>query len=223
MTIRAPARDLAHARPRSGAFCAVDSGSIPAVSAFEGADPAFATGSPLDGSSERGPMFLRSSSGRRLPLRGITTSRTPRSCRLTHRCDPSGVCPASRCRVGAANWRVASTRSDRSLTPRASRASASSGGPQRAARPDRRRCGCAAWRRCRARACPRRETGPAPWSESLRPPPESASAPPPFDRPPWPAPQESVGYDTLLGNTMVSARNLVVRSTFASVALASSA
>jgi hypothetical protein len=33
---------------------------------------------------------------------------------------------------------------------------------------------------------------------------------------------ESVGYDTLLGTTVVSARNLVVRNNLASVALASS-
>ena len=38
--------------PDSGAFDAVDPGAVPAVAAFEGADPAFASGSPFDVAAE---------------------------------------------------------------------------------------------------------------------------------------------------------------------------
>ena len=45
--------------PDPGAFGSVDPGSVPAVSAFQGADPAFAAGPPLDCSSERRPVPRR--------------------------------------------------------------------------------------------------------------------------------------------------------------------
>ena len=43
--------------PDPGSFGAVQAGAVPAVAAFEGADPAFAAGPPLDGPPERGPVF----------------------------------------------------------------------------------------------------------------------------------------------------------------------
>jgi hypothetical protein len=56
--------------PGFGSFEAVQAGTVPAVSAFEGADPVFASGSPFDGSAEcsalldvlaggTGPAFAR--------------------------------------------------------------------------------------------------------------------------------------------------------------------
>ena len=48
--------------PDSGSFGAVDAGAIPAVATLEGADAAFTSGAPLDGSSERWPVFLGSPS-----------------------------------------------------------------------------------------------------------------------------------------------------------------
>ena len=44
--------------PDPGSFGAVDVGSVPSVSAFDGADPAFDSGPPLDGSAERSSVFL---------------------------------------------------------------------------------------------------------------------------------------------------------------------
>ena len=38
--------------PDAGAFGAIDAGAVPAVGAFEVADPAFAAGSPFDGAAE---------------------------------------------------------------------------------------------------------------------------------------------------------------------------
>jgi hypothetical protein len=43
--------------PDSGAFGAIQAGSVPAISSFEAADPAFAPGSPFHGLAERGPVF----------------------------------------------------------------------------------------------------------------------------------------------------------------------
>jgi len=43
--------------PGPGSFGAVQAGAVPSVLAFECADPAFASGSPLDGPPERGPAF----------------------------------------------------------------------------------------------------------------------------------------------------------------------
>ena len=47
--------------PDPGALGVVDAGSIPAVAAFEGADTAFTSGAPLDGSPKRGSVFGGSS------------------------------------------------------------------------------------------------------------------------------------------------------------------
>jgi len=44
--------------PDPGAFGGVDAGAIPAVSAFEVADPAFASGSPFDVAAERFSMLV---------------------------------------------------------------------------------------------------------------------------------------------------------------------
>jgi len=46
--------------PDSGAFGAVDAGAIPAVATLEGTDAAFASGAPLDCSSEGWPVFVGS-------------------------------------------------------------------------------------------------------------------------------------------------------------------
>ncbi len=43
--------------PGPGAFGAVQAGPVPPVPAFEGADPAFAAGPPLDGTAERWPAL----------------------------------------------------------------------------------------------------------------------------------------------------------------------
>lgn len=68
--------------PDPGSFGAVDAGAVPTVVSFEGADAAFAAGAPLDCSSERWPLFFGAPGlGEGLPLRGIATVRTPRSCR----------------------------------------------------------------------------------------------------------------------------------------------
>ena len=59
---------------------AVHAGAVPAVCAFEGADAAFASGSPLDGSAEGSASFqlLSGQAGPPFPFRGMTTVRTPR-------------------------------------------------------------------------------------------------------------------------------------------------
>ena len=44
--------------PDPGAFGAVDAGAVPSVAAFEGADPAFASGAPFDGAAERSSVLL---------------------------------------------------------------------------------------------------------------------------------------------------------------------
>jgi hypothetical protein len=46
--------------PDSGTFGAVDAGAIPAVATLEGTDAAFASGAPLDCSSEGWPVFVGS-------------------------------------------------------------------------------------------------------------------------------------------------------------------
>jgi hypothetical protein len=43
--------------PGPGSFGAVQAGAVPPVLALESADPAFASGPPLDGFPERGPAF----------------------------------------------------------------------------------------------------------------------------------------------------------------------
>src|SRR5216683_5351696 len=43
--------------PGPGSLGAVQAGAVPSVLPLEGADPAFAAGSPLDGAPERGPPF----------------------------------------------------------------------------------------------------------------------------------------------------------------------
>jgi hypothetical protein len=48
------------ADPDLGAFGTVDAVAVPAVSAFEGADPAFDSGAPLNCSSECWSVFLGS-------------------------------------------------------------------------------------------------------------------------------------------------------------------
>ena len=68
--------------PDPGSFGGVDHGAVPSVAAFEVADPAFAAGSPFHVSA--GTLVGRSWACRALlglPLRGITTLRTPRSWR----------------------------------------------------------------------------------------------------------------------------------------------
>jgi hypothetical protein len=45
------------AGPDPGSFDGVDSGAVPAVAAFEGADPAFASGSPFHGAAEGWSVF----------------------------------------------------------------------------------------------------------------------------------------------------------------------
>ena len=47
---------------------AVQAGAVPAVSAFKGADPAFASGSPFDGSAERFSVFVGAPRLRRFAL-----------------------------------------------------------------------------------------------------------------------------------------------------------
>ena len=44
--------------PDPGSFDGVDPGAVPAVAAFEGADPAFAAGSPFHVSAERSSVFV---------------------------------------------------------------------------------------------------------------------------------------------------------------------
>ena len=48
--------------PGFRSFEAVQAGAVPAVAAFEGADPAFASGSPFDGAAE-GPASFQLLSG----------------------------------------------------------------------------------------------------------------------------------------------------------------
>ena len=68
--------------PGFRSFEAVQAGAVPAVSAFEGADPAFASGSPFDGSAECSACSRPVAGRHRVcPLRGMTTVRTPRSAR----------------------------------------------------------------------------------------------------------------------------------------------
>ena len=56
-------------------------GAVPAVTAFQRPDPALACGAPLDGSPERASSSSTWRAAPGLPLRGITTLRTPSSCR----------------------------------------------------------------------------------------------------------------------------------------------
>src|SRR3954464_15053514 len=67
--------------PDPGAFGGVDHGSVPAVAAFEVADPSFAAAPPLDVSSEGSSSFVGLSGLAGSGFAGITTSLTPRSCR----------------------------------------------------------------------------------------------------------------------------------------------
>jgi len=65
--------------PGFGSFEAVQAAAVPVVSAFDGADPAFASGSPFDGSAKRPAVFdllpVRAGSALAgVPLRGIWVS-----------------------------------------------------------------------------------------------------------------------------------------------------
>src|SRR5215475_15682715 len=64
--------------PGPGAFGAVQAGPVPPVPAFEGADPAFAAGPPLDGTAERWPALGGLAGLAGFALAGMTTWRTPR-------------------------------------------------------------------------------------------------------------------------------------------------
>ena len=69
--------------PDPGALGVVDAGAVPAVAAFEVADAAFASCAPLDGSLEGWSVFFGSSGLSGFAFAGMTTVRTPRSCRVS--------------------------------------------------------------------------------------------------------------------------------------------
>ena len=56
--------------PDPGSFGRVDAAAVPAVAAFERADPALASGAPLDGSPERGSSFVSVAGGTGAALAG---------------------------------------------------------------------------------------------------------------------------------------------------------
>jgi len=69
--------------PDSGSFGAVEPAAVPALATYQGADPALAFGSPFDGSSDPRRCSTACWALVGLPLPGMTTLRTPWSCKAS--------------------------------------------------------------------------------------------------------------------------------------------